>query len=186
MSDAAIACAISPPIVPAPTTAALKTNIGLGASESCEGSKSRREASGRRLGGGSAARLIAASSSTSSRNRSSVRRSDLATCPRTKKRSASQANGPPCASEYESSRLTVVRSPRAISNLVSSSPLDSGSENEIRCRLRGSCASTSSLTRPRPAGVELQVSVPPTSGYPALESTLPKPSTHAGQPRGSK
>ena len=37
MSDEAIACAISPPIVPAPTTAALKTNIGLGASGVCEG-----------------------------------------------------------------------------------------------------------------------------------------------------
>jgi hypothetical protein len=37
MSDEAIACAISPPIVPAPTTAALKTNIELGDLRSLRG-----------------------------------------------------------------------------------------------------------------------------------------------------
>ena len=37
MSDEAIAWAISPPIVPAPTTAALETNIRLESSGSLEG-----------------------------------------------------------------------------------------------------------------------------------------------------
>ncbi len=39
---------------------------------------------------------------------------------------------------------------------------------------------------PRPAGVERQTSVDPSSGYPAEDSSAAKPSTHATQPRGSK
>ena len=46
MSDEAIACAISPPIVPAPTTAALETNIRLEILRDSRG-KSAQEASGR-------------------------------------------------------------------------------------------------------------------------------------------
>ena len=150
------------------------------------GVRARREASGRGRRGGSAARLHLGQLldlEPEAQQRPPQRLRHLAAdeealgrARRTGRRRAARSRAP-------ASPWSPRPRPRTV---VVSSPLDSGSANAIRCSLRGSWASTVSVTVPRPAGVERQTSVPPSSGYPLADSTAWKPSTHAGQPLGSK
>ena len=167
MSDAAIAWAISPPIVPAPTTAALKTNIGLGASEIVRGGKSRREASGRGPGAGRprADRGELLDLEPEPQQRPLQRLGHLA--------ADEEALGEPGERAALRERVRELETDR---RRLAPGDLELGSQLAARLRVRERDPVQAArlvrehplADRPRPAGVERQTSVPPCLRIPGL------------------
>src|SRR4051812_4765670 len=166
---AAITWAISPPIVPAPTTAALNTYMN-------PPKKLLRSPAG----------YSDASSLASLANRAHVLVSESLSARRMKSKSVIGASGPLCASVYSSARSKIVRPLSSSSKLAVCVPASLSSNISVCRRNGGSHAITFCLTRPRPRGFDSHTSRAPSAGHSESRvSMCAKSSMNVGQRRTS-